>query len=88
MVLRSVNSIVVQAYFEQGKRIVEHEQSGKDYSNYGEYILDKLSKDLTVKLAKLIRKLYLTYKIAKSPFSQTWYLFYNYSQRYCFKVHF
>lgn len=28
--VRSINSIMVQTYFELGKRIVEHEQSDKD----------------------------------------------------------
>ena len=78
-VVRSVNSIMVQTYFELGRRIVEHEQEGKDYSNYGEYIVDRLSTDLTKEFGKgyskrnleLIRKFYLTYKIAKSPISQS-----------------
>lgn len=78
-VVRSVNSIMVQTYFELGKRIVEHEQSGKDYSNYGAYLLDRLSIELSNEFGKgfskrkleLIRKFYLTYKIAKTPFSQS-----------------
>ncbi|MEP7195291.1 MAG: PDDEXK nuclease domain-containing protein [Saprospiraceae bacterium] len=78
-IVHSVNSIMVQAYFEFGKRIVEHEQDGKEHSNYGEYILDRLSIDLTNKFGKgyskrnfeLIRKFYLTYKIAKSAISQS-----------------
>ncbi len=77
--VRSVNSIMVQTYFELGKRIVEHEQSGKDYSDYGEYLLDRLSSELSNEFGKgfskrkleLIRKFYLTYKIAKTPFSQS-----------------
>lgn len=78
-VVRSVNSIMVQTYFELGKRIVEHEQSGKDYSNYGAYLLDRLSIELSNEFGKgfskrkleLVRKFYLTYKIAKTPFSQS-----------------
>jgi predicted nuclease of restriction endonuclease-like (RecB) superfamily len=78
-VVRTVNSIMVQTYFELGRRIVEHEQEGKDYSNYGDYILEKLSSELTNEFGKgyskrnleLIRKFYLTYKIAKSPISQS-----------------
>ena len=78
-VVHSVNSIMVQTYFELGKQIVEHEQEGKNYANYGEYLLEALSKNLTKEFGKgyskrnleLIRKFYLTYKIAKSPISQS-----------------
>jgi predicted nuclease of restriction endonuclease-like (RecB) superfamily len=78
-VLQSVNSIMVQTYFELGKQIVEHEQEGKNYANYGEYLLEALSENLTKEFGKgyskrnleLIRKFYLTYKIAKSPISQS-----------------
>ena len=78
-VVRSVNSIMVQTYFELGKRIVEHEQEGKDHSNYGTYLLERLSSELSDEFGKgyskrnleLIRKFYLTYKIAKSPISQS-----------------
>ena len=38
-VVRSVNAIMIQTYFELGKRIVEQEQAGKEHSNYGDYIL-------------------------------------------------
>lgn len=78
-VVHSVNSMMVQTYFELGKQIVEHEQEGKNYANYGEYLLEALSENLTKEFGKgyskrnleLIRKFYLTYKIAKSPISQS-----------------
>lgn len=78
-VVKSVNSIMVQTYFELGRRIVEHEQDGKDYSNYGDLVLERLSRELTAEFGKgfskrnleLMRKFYLTYKIAKSPISQS-----------------
>lgn len=78
-VIRAVNSIMIQTYFELGKRIVEHEQHGKDYADYGTYLLDRLSTELSDEFGKgfskrkleLIRKFYLTYKIAKTPFSQS-----------------
>lgn len=78
-VAKSVNTIMVQTYFEIGKQIVEHEQEGKDYSNYGEYILETLSSELSDEFGKgfskrkleLIRKFYLKYKIAKTVFSQS-----------------
>ncbi len=78
-VVRSVNSIMVQTYFELGRRIVEHEQEGKDHSNYGEYLLQRLASELSDEFGKgfskrkleLIRKFYLSYKIAKTVFSQS-----------------
>jgi predicted nuclease of restriction endonuclease-like (RecB) superfamily len=78
-VFRSVNTIMVQTYFELGKRIVEQEQSGEEQSNYGDYLLETLSKNLTKEFGRgyskrnleLIRKFYLIYKIAKSPISQS-----------------
>ncbi|MBL7754241.1 MAG: DUF1016 family protein [Chitinophagaceae bacterium] len=80
--VRSVNHIMVQTYFELGKKIVEEEQNGKAEASYGEYLLQNLSKNLTAEFGKgfskrnleLIRKFYLTYRIAKSPISQslTW----------------
>ena len=78
-VVRSVNSIMVQTYFELGRRIVEHEQEGKEEAGYGEYLLERLSQELTAEFGKgysrrnleLIRQFYLTYKIAKTPFSQS-----------------
>ncbi len=78
-VFRSVNTIMVQTYFELGKRIVVQEQSGEEQSNYGDYLLETLSKNLTKEFGRgyskrnleLIRKFYLIYKIAKSPISQS-----------------
>jgi predicted nuclease of restriction endonuclease-like (RecB) superfamily len=85
--VRSINSIMVQTYFELGKRIVEEEQNGKAEATYGEYLLQNLSKELTTEFGKgysrrnleLIRKFYLTYRFAKSPISQslTWTHFLN-----------
>lgn len=79
---RSVNHIMVKTYFELGKRIVENEQEGSKTAEYGEYILQNLSKELTEEFGKgyskrnleLVRKFYLTYSFAKSAISQilTW----------------
>lgn len=46
-VARNVNTIMLQAYWNIGKRIVEEEQEGKETSNYGDYIIKNLSKELT-----------------------------------------
>jgi predicted nuclease of restriction endonuclease-like (RecB) superfamily len=80
--IRSVNHLMVQTYFELGKRIVEKEQEGKEEAGYGEYLIQNLSKELSAEFGRgyskrnleLIRKFYLTYKIAKSTISQslTW----------------
>jgi len=48
----SVNSILVKTYWEIGKQIVAYEQNGRDRAKYGEALLLKLSKDLTLKYAK------------------------------------
>jgi len=77
--IRSVNHLMVQTYFELGKRIVEKEQEGKEEAGYGEYLIQSLSQELTAEFGRgyskrnleLIRKFYLTYKIAKSPISQS-----------------
>ena len=76
-VSKSVNAIMVQTYFELGRRIVEQEQEGKDQADYGGFIIDRLSHELTNEFGKgfskrnleLIRKFYLTCKIAKTPIS-------------------
>lgn len=61
-----------------GKQIVEQEQKGKSYADYGTFILSELSERLTIEFGKgyskrnleLIRKFYITFKNAKSPISQ------------------
>jgi predicted nuclease of restriction endonuclease-like (RecB) superfamily len=80
--IRSVNHLMVQAYYELGKRIVEKEQEGKEEAGYGAYLIQSLSQELTAEFGRgyskrnleLIRKFYLTYRITKSPISQslTW----------------
>lgn len=78
-VLHQVNTIMVKTYFEIGRRIVEQEQNGQDQAVYGSYLLETLSVTLSKEFGKgfskrnleLIRKFYLTYRIAKSPISQS-----------------
>lgn len=43
---RAVNSIMIQAYWLIGYRIVEQELNGKDRAKYGEKIIEKLSREL------------------------------------------
>ena len=40
-------SVLVQTYWEIGKRIVEQEQSGSDKPEYGSYLIQQLSTDLS-----------------------------------------
>ncbi len=45
-VARTVNSIMVQIYWEIGRNIVEYEQKGNERAEYGSKLLNQLSKDL------------------------------------------
>ena len=81
-VVKQVNTTMLTTYYEIGRRIVEQEQQGKEVANYGDYILVRLSESLSGSFGKgfskrnleLMRQFYLTYRIAKSPISQslTW----------------
>lgn len=42
----AVNSALVQAYWKIGQRIVDYEQGGKKKAEYGDLLLDRLSRDL------------------------------------------
>ena len=69
-VTRSVNSIIVNTYFEIGKRILEDEQQGQHRATYAENTLAQLSKSLTdefgsgysVTNLEYMRKFYQLYK--------------------------
>ncbi len=78
---QAVNSHLVQAYFQIGRHIVEFEQDGNLKSEYGKQLLDKLSKDLTLKFGKgfsrtnivYIRLLYIKYQNSQTLSDQlTW----------------
>lgn len=66
---QAVNNLLVQTYWQIGQHIVEFEQGGKAKSDYGSELLDKLSKDLTLKYGKgfsrsnlnYMRKFYLSF---------------------------
>jgi hypothetical protein len=68
----SVNTILVQTYWEVGKYIVEFEQNGNEKAEYGTALFERLSKDLTAAYGKgfgrsnllYMRKLYLTFQIS------------------------
>ena len=48
----AVNSVMVEAYWKIGRRIVEEEQNGKERAEYGKEILQNLSKELTEEFGK------------------------------------
>lgn len=67
--VRTTNAIMTASYWEIGRRIVEHEQSGVGRAAYGESLLRRLSADLVKRFGrgfglsnlKQIRKFYLIY---------------------------
>jgi len=70
-----VNQIMINSYWQIGKRIVEQEQLGKEKADYGSYIIKNLSKELgnefgkgfSIANLKNFRQFYLTYpQIEKS----------------------
>ena len=70
----AVNSILVQTYWQIGKYIVEFEQNGSLKAEYGDELLLRLSKDLTLTYGKgfsrsnltYMRKFYLAYQICET----------------------
>jgi hypothetical protein len=68
--VRNVNTILVNTYWKIGQHIVEYVQQGNSRADYGSEIVDRLSKDLTIRLGKgfsrsnlfQIRQLYLKFK--------------------------
>lgn len=73
-VVRNINTIMLQTYWSIGKRIVEEEQKGNEKSNYGDYIIKNLSKELTREYGrgfsttnlKMMRRLYNECKIGQT----------------------
>jgi len=71
-VYRTVNFVMVLAYWNIGKIIVEEEQKGKDKAKYGSYLIKKLSEKLTkdfgtgftISNLKYIRQFYLVFPIS------------------------
>lgn len=49
---RTVNALMTATYWEIGRRIVEHEQSGAERAEYGEELLNKLSGDLRTRFGR------------------------------------
>jgi hypothetical protein len=68
-VIRQINTILVETYWQIGQRIVQFEQSGKDRADYGEKLIMNLSRDLSAVYGKgfdernlrYMRKFYILY---------------------------
>jgi predicted nuclease of restriction endonuclease-like (RecB) superfamily len=77
--LTAVNSAMVEAYWQIGRRIVEEEQKGEDRAAYGKKLLQALAQQLTQEFGKgfsvsnleYMRKFYLTYGTRLPTKSQT-----------------
>ena len=75
----SVNSVMIETYWLIGQRIVEEEQQGRERAEYGEQLINKLSKQLThdygtgfsARYLRAFRKFYIivpNFEIWKSRF--------------------
>jgi predicted nuclease of restriction endonuclease-like (RecB) superfamily len=49
---RAVNSVMVETYWQIGRRIVEQEQNGKERADYGDYLIVNLSRYLSSAFGK------------------------------------
>jgi predicted nuclease of restriction endonuclease-like (RecB) superfamily len=66
---QQVNSILVETYWNIGRRIVEHEQQGNEKAEYGSRLLKDLARDLRIQYGKgfsksniyLMREIFLIY---------------------------
>lgn len=58
---RSVNFIMVEAYWNVGRLLVEEEQKGKERADYGEYLVQLLADRLTIEFGRGFTKTNLWY---------------------------
>lgn len=76
--VRAVNSVLTATYWEIGRRIVEFEQGGKETSEYGEKLLERISADLTARHGRgfsrtnvsQMRAFYAGWEIVQTPSEQ------------------
>ena len=74
----SVNSHLVETYWKIGRYIVEYEQGGNERAKYGKQLLERLSKDLSLRHGKgfslsnmkRMRQFYLAFPIGAKPSHQ------------------
>lgn len=80
-VYHAANSAMVQAYWQIGRIIVEHEQGGEEKAEYGKYLIKELSERLTSEFGKgfteqnlrNMRQFYTTFPIRHTLCSElTW----------------
>ncbi len=57
----SLNTLLVETYWEIGRRIVLFEQKGQERAQYGEYLLELLAKDLRLRYGKGFSRSNVTY---------------------------
>ncbi len=57
----AINQSMIETYWHIGRRIVEEEQNGERRAEYGERIIEKLSKQLSLRYGKGFSKRYLAY---------------------------
>ena len=50
--VRTINAVMTATYWEIGRRIVEHEQEGKERAGYGKKLLRQLSRDLSARFGR------------------------------------
>lgn len=56
-VVKNVNTIMLQTYWNIGKRIVEEEQNGNDKADYGKALINNFAKELTIFYGKVFLNL-------------------------------
>ncbi|MBQ7515537.1 MAG: DUF1016 family protein [Schwartzia sp.] len=80
-VYHAANSAMVQAYWQIGRIIVEHEQGGEEKAEYGKYLIKELSERLTLEFGKgftvtnlkYMRQFYIAFPIGHTVCDQlTW----------------
>lgn len=79
-IVLAVNSNIVQTYWQIGNYIVEYEQKGNERAEYGSDLLNRLSKDLTLRYGSgfsrsnvfYIRKLYMEYPKVQTLSELSW----------------
>jgi hypothetical protein len=67
--VRAVNTVMTATCWEVGRRIVEYEQGGKDRSEYGTQLIERLAHDLSERFGRgfgyvnltQMRRFYLTW---------------------------
>jgi predicted nuclease of restriction endonuclease-like (RecB) superfamily len=81
----AINSAMVEAYWQIGRRIVEEEQHGKERADYGTYIVKILSKELTAEFGKgfsersiwqfrQFYQMFPEFEIMREPLAQSQYI--------------